>query len=290
MLKLLKKNEEGNAIVEFALLLPIYMILLLGAYFLGEACLVRVQLRSHSRTLAENVGGGMLATHIKPLMVSEIFFFNMRNYETESLFYEREGGGLVDYRDDADLRTHLTWSIQNGADTGGVGDDIANVLVGNHHYDYVLDGWRGSMISNAHSRLGGPSRMIFSPEHAGEEFRADVFEDEDYWWEDYPYEIDEYEKTKPDESYVPTTTGGDVYYGYFNVRAEHYMVKGGGPGIAVPSDAEPYTHPVEPVVTEKFPDNGATRGRMPTPRYKVLIPSDAVMWPRYFPFSWELDK
>jgi hypothetical protein len=289
MLKLLKKNEEGNAMVEFALLLPVYMILLLGAYFVGEACLVRLQLRSHSRTLAENVGGGRLATFVKPVMVSEIFFFNMRNYETESLFYEREGGGIVNYRDDPDLRPYLSWAIENGAGADNVDEDIANILVGNHHYDWIEGVWRGSMISNAHSRLGGPSKMIFSPEHGGEEFRPDEFEDDDYWWEDYPYEEGDYEPAPPDHDARLNAVTGDVYYGYFNVRAEHYLVKGGGPGIAVPTDAEPYTHPVEPVVTEKFPDNGSTRGRMPTPRYKVLIPSDAVMWPRYFKFSQDRD-
>ena len=287
MIRLLKKNEAGNAIVEFAILLPIYMILLLGAYFIGEACLARGQLRYHSRTLAENVGGGRLATFVKPVMVREIFLFNMQNYETESLYYEREGGGIVDYRDAPELRAYLSWAIENGAGGDGVDDDIANILVGNHHYDYVDEEWRGGMIHNAHSLLAGPTKMIFTPEHGGEEFSADAFDDDEYWWEEYPYEPDEYEPAEGDEHYEAKSTGGDFYYGYFNVRAEHFLVKGGMPGIAVPRDAAPYAHRIEPVVTEKFADNGWTYGRMPESTHKTLVPSDSVMSPRYFPFSWE---
>ena len=94
--------------------------------------------------------------------------------------------------------------------------------------------------------------MIFTPAYGGEEFEQEQFGD--YW-------ANEPEWTYMAQGCITYTKGtlrmnssrpsGDAYYGYFNVRANFTIVRGGGPNFPVPSNAAPYMNPVEPVVTEK---------------------------------------
>lgn len=287
-----RKDEEGNAIVEFALLLPIYAILIFGAYFIGEACLVRHQLRSDARTLSYTAGGSELASIIKDVLEDELARFSLglpRNpakprYETPDppvQYIEVEGGGMVNYRDNAYLRSCLATAIQNGAGAAGVDYDISNVLSGNYHYDWVTNGYRGHMLSYSRYRVAAPAKMVFATES------TDVSSpgDSDYYDDLLP--PDEMEPDRQSQPYAAKPPTGDFYFDYFFARSEHLLIKGGTVGIAIPSDALQYTHPVEPVVTEKFGDSGGAGGRMPDPRHLVLIPSDRVLGPRYFPFSWQ---
>jgi Flp pilus assembly pilin Flp len=292
MLKVFKINERGNAMVEFALLLPIYLVLLLGAYFLGEACLLRHKVRNAARTIAENRGGWPLATYVRPVMMADTYLFNMNDYEAKSLYLEEEGGGHVDYRDDQRFRSCLSWAIQNGTDYDGVGDDIANILVGNFHYDPVIEEWRGGIIGNTTATIASPTKMIFTPRYSGEEFEEGSFDGNPQWWDEANPAPGQYYVHEGNPNYEPEGTGTDFYYGYFNVRARYTIVRGGGPNFPVPSDTEPFEHWIEPVVTEKFADNASPAGRMPPSSWDTLWPSDSVLWPRNpkFPFSWELQQ
>jgi hypothetical protein len=287
MLKRPGESERGNAAIEFALLLPVYMILLLAAYFLGEAVLLRQKMRSMTRVLSENRGGWPLATYLRPVMLADAFYFDLDKYEARTLILEQEGGGMVDYLENPALRAYVSQAIQNGAGGSGVDADIANVLAGNKHFDWILGEERGGIISDSGSTLAAPAKMIFTEARGGEEFEQDYFGD---YYNSIPEWVDvapgSYYAHEGDPMYDLTEPSGGMYYGYFNVRANFSIVRGGGPSFPVPSDTDPYGNAIEPVVLEKFADNASPAGRMPPAMYRTLIPSDSVLGPRYFPFSW----
>jgi len=276
MLKLLKKSERGNAMVEFAVLLPIYLLLLLGAYFLGEACLLRHQVRHSARVMAEVGGGWPYATYVREVMQDNLYAFSMNNYESTDLTIGDPGGGLMNYRDNQQLRDTLSWAIQNGADTNGVGDDIANVLVGNLYYDPVEAEWRGGVVTNLIATESAPTKMIFESSQGGTGSAGEAGP------QSFLPESGQLETLTP----RPGAASPDVYYDYFTVRATYMTAHGGGPNFAIPGDTGPFSHPIE-IVAENFSDNGGYYGRMPQPQYQILIPSDSVFGPRYFPFSWQ---
>ena len=75
-----EKNQNGNSMIEFALLLPIYLLLFLGAYFIGNAVLTRLDLRAASRTFAENRGGWPLASHLQTIFDEGLYDLLIRNF------------------------------------------------------------------------------------------------------------------------------------------------------------------------------------------------------------------
>lgn len=249
MVRLLKKNENGSAMVEFALLLPIYAILILGAYFIGEACLVRHQLRCGSRTLAENAGAGRMASYIYDTIEEEISRFNLGapGQAAQYASGRYETNGMSDYEQESRVEPPKIADY-----------DIVNVLSGNYYYDWSMS--RCGMMYRSSSRLTARNAMIFAPEKSAEESSPDKIAGDEYWRDERPGKPEE---SAPDYTYRRDAPAADFYYGYFDVRAEHHLLMCKLPaGVAVSGDVE------------KFP-----YGPMPEPRFFVLAPSDSVLWP-----------
>ena len=89
MLKRLRESERGNAMIEFALLLPVYMILC-RRVFSGRAALVREKLRNVARVVlgkprrlaAGNIPApALLAGTLYPPYHGGLFDFNLNENE-----------------------------------------------------------------------------------------------------------------------------------------------------------------------------------------------------------------
>ncbi len=250
-----KNDEKGNAMVEFALLLPLYLFIFLGVYYVGHAVLTRLDVRSASRTFAENRGGWPLAENLQNIFDEGLFNLLIKDfYSADNLDLNDEtgwGGGdamASDY-----VQTMVTVPLD-----GTLAWDVARALRANNRYDPD----RGYNIGSHFSRYGAKAdsdvAMLECSDTDGSGF----------------------------EGYA------SVFWQWVTIEAHYNNTRGGGPGFGARLDEGTiYRHLMEVNITNYEQDDnwgcfdpGNYNGRMPYDNYRQLYPSDYVVGPRHSNF------
>ena len=248
-------EQSGSVAVELAMLLPIYIILLLATYYIGNGFLTKHKLRSSARTYAENRGGWPVGVYLKDIIDRGMYEFQMSGYSTlpYSLDLQDEkqwSGGDSFYSQYVEDMTVIPLG-------DGVPDDVGRALRGNNRFDPDL-GWHiGGHISRHGTEAEALAAML------------------------------EYDTTGvvPEGEHRPLH---EIYWQWYWARARYRITGGGGPGFAaLIAEAGTYRHLMEVNITNRDElnntgrfDYGPYNGRMPNPMHLRLEPSDMVQSPQ----------
>ena len=242
-----RSRDKGSAAVELAILLPVYIILFLAAYYIGNGLLAGQKLRSCARTYAESPVHGYLASYVQQFFdnhrhESGMYQLQMTNYSSLDLDpYEGWGGG--DVFDAEYVEEMTTLPIEDLA------GNISIILEGNPRDDSI----RGYSIGSGTWRSGCSAKSLSA--------------------------MMEYDTTgvQPEDRGI-----SDFYWQWYRASGKYSYTEGGGAGLGLTiSEIEIYRHAMEANLGQFFPSPGPGGGRMPNSMFRRLETSDSVISPKY---------
>ena len=251
-------GQRGSAAVELAILLPIYIILLLATYYIGNGFLTKHKLRSSARTYTENRSGWPVGAYQGDIVDRGMYEFHLSGYSILPYSLDLQdddpwGGGNYDgfYARYVEDMTVIPLEY-------GISDDVGRALRGNNRFDPD----RGYSIGGHISRTGTEAEALAA--------------------------MMEYDTTGVVPEGEDERSLHDIYWQWYWARARYRITRGGGPGFsALIAEAYTYWHLMEVNITNRDDvnntgrfDHGPYNGRMPNPMYRRLEPSEMVQYPQ----------